>query len=110
MEDGMVLVNLVGGVILLVIGAGVRVFRAGALVAGYNTLPPEEQARYDVERMTRYVGNMLMLAGGILLVFGIASLVADLPTTVLWLSWGLFLVPIVGGLVYINTGDRLRKR
>jgi hypothetical protein len=106
----MLLVNLVGGVVLLVIGAGVRVTRAGILVAGYNTAPREEQETYDVERMTRYVGNMLMVAAGILLVFGAAALFADLPTSVLWLSWGLFLVPIVAGLIYINTGDRLRKR
>lgn len=106
----MFLVNLVGGVVLLAIGAGVRVFRAGALVAGYNTLPREEQEKYDVERMTRYVGNMLMVAAGILLAFGLASLFADIPTSALWLSWGLFLVPIVAGLICVNTGDRLRKR
>lgn len=106
----MFLVNLVGGVVLLAIGAGVRVFRAGALVAGYNTLPREEQEKYDVERMTRYVGNMLMVAAGILLAFGLASLFADIPKSASWLSWGLFLVPIVAGLICVNTGDRLRKR
>jgi hypothetical protein len=110
MEGAMLLVNLVGGMLLLAIGAGVRIFRAGGLVAGYNTMPREEQDKIDVERMTRYVGNMLMVAAGILLVFGLASLVLDLPASALWLSWGLFLVPIVAGLVYINTGDRLRKR
>ncbi len=106
----MFLANFVGGVFLFALGAGVRIFRAGALVAGYNTMPREEREKYDVERMTRYVGNMLMVAAGILLVFGLVSLVVDLPIAALWLSWGLFLVTIFAGLIYINTGDRLKKR
>ncbi len=106
----MFLANFTGGLLLLAIGAGVRIFRLGGLVAGYNTMPREEREKYDVERMTRYVGNMLMIGAGILLVFGLASLVIDLPVAALWLSWGLFLATIFAGLVYMNTGDRLKKR
>jgi hypothetical protein len=60
--------------------------------------------------MTRYVGNMVMIAGGILLAFGLVSLVVDLPIAALWLSWGLFVATIFGGVIYMNTGDRLKKR
>ncbi|MDD2251901.1 MAG: DUF3784 domain-containing protein [Dehalococcoidales bacterium] len=101
--------NLASGALLLFLGFITRVFKLSMLVAGYNTASEEEKKKIDEKKMTRYVGNLLMIAAGILLVFGLVSLWFEFADYLFWISWGLFLAVIIGGLVYLNTGKRLEK-
>ena len=57
--------NVVGGIGILVIGLIIRLAKASSLIA-YNTMQARE-AKYDEEALTRFVGNMLIVAAVLLL-------------------------------------------
>jgi hypothetical protein len=94
--------NILGGAITLVIGIVIRVFNVSGLIAGYNTASAAEQALYDERAMTRFVGNLLIAASVILLVGGLLPAVAVV-------TWVIFLAVIIGGVVYMNTGNRFKR-
>ncbi len=106
----MEIANLIGGVVLLFIGILVRVFKLSDLIAGYNTASPEEKSRYDKESLTRAVGYFLILLGAILLAGWGLVFFGDLPSFIAIVSWMIFAVIMVGGLIYLNTGNRYRKK
>ena len=49
--------NLLGGAMMLFFGFIVRFMKASGLIAGYNTMSKEEKAKYDEEKLTRFVGD-----------------------------------------------------
>jgi hypothetical protein len=97
--------NILAGTIVLVLGIIIRAFNASGLIAGYNTASAEEKAEYDEEALTGFVGALLIAASAILLAGGLLA-VAGAPGFVAGASWLLFLVIIIGGVVYMNTGER----
>jgi O-antigen/teichoic acid export membrane protein len=102
------IVYLASGVIILFLGFVTRKYNLSILVAGYNTAPAEEKQKYDERKMTRYVGNMLMMASAILLVSAIVFYWFDLPESAFFVSWAIFIIFLLGGLVFLNTNDRLK--
>lgn len=100
--------NILAGTIVLVLGIVVRAFNASGLIAGYNTAPVEEKAKYNEEALTGFVGALLIAASAVLLAGGLLA-VAGAPGFVAGASWVLFLVVIIGGVVYLNTGERFRR-
>lgn len=102
--------NFAGGAIIFIFGIIVRVFKASFLIAGYNTASKEAKERYDEEKLTRFVGNLLMLSGGILIVGGFITFLWNLPAYIAGISWALFIVTIVVGIIYMNTGRRFEKK
>ena len=94
--------NILGGAITLIVGIVIRVFNASGLIAGYNTASAAEQALYDERALTRFVGNLLIAASLVLLAGGLLPGAAGIP-------WLLFVAIVIGGIVYMNTGERFRR-
>lgn len=94
--------NILGGVIVLSFGLVIRVFNVSGLIAGYNTTSAEEQALYDERALTRFVGNLLIAASLVLLAGGLLPAAAGI-------SWLLFVAIVIGGIVYMNTGERFKR-
>jgi len=52
-------------------GVLIKYFKYYTLIAGYNTASPEDQAKYDVKKLSEILGNglflvaLLLMAGGI---------------------------------------------
>ena len=101
--------NFLGGAILLFIGLIIRIFKVSGLIAGYNTSSKEEKSKYNEEKLTRFVGNMLIVSSVILLIGGFLSAFANIPNYLVNISWILFLIVIIGGVVYMNTGDHMKN-
>jgi len=98
--------NILGGMVILFLGIIIRVFNVSGLIAGYNTAPAEERAKYDEEALTRFVGAMLIVASVVLLAGGLLPHVPGAPDYVAGVSWALFMAIVIGGVVYMNTGER----
>ncbi|MCK9306126.1 MAG: DUF3784 domain-containing protein [Methanoculleus sp.] len=96
--------NILAGIIVLFLGIIIRAFNVSGLIAGYNTAPAEEKAKYNEEALTGFVGALLIAASMILLAGGLLA-VAGAPVFVAGVSWLLFLVIISGGVVYMNTRE-----
>jgi len=102
--------NLISGLAILLIGLFVRVFRLSNLIAGYNTLPKEKKKKYDEKELTKYVGNLLMIAPTALLAGGIFSTIhPGAGEIILTSSWLLFVLCIIAGGIYINLSDKVKK-
>ncbi len=101
--------NFSGGLIVLVLGLIVRFLKADFLIAGYNTSSEEEKSKYDKDKLTKFVGNMLIVSALCLLIGGIFVLIINKPIYSLGVSWSAFLLIIVSGLIYMNTGNRFKN-
>lgn len=86
-----------------------RVFKLSNLIAGYNTASKEEKAKYDEEKLTKFVGNLLIVSSLVLLLGGMLALLVSNKAAVVNISWILFSLVIFGGVIYMNTGNRFRK-
>ncbi len=102
--------NILGGTVLLILGIVIRVFNISGLIAGYNTAPAAERAKYDETALTRFVGAMLIVSSVVLLAGGLLPVIAGAPDSVVGISWFVFLAVVIGGVVYMNTGDRFKHR
>lgn len=104
----MAIANFSGGVICLLIAWIMLRFKTVGLIAGYNTASKEEQAKYDTDKLAKFTGLMMLYMGIDLVLFGFLYLL--LPSMLFfWVSWGIFLVICLGGVVYMNTGKRCYK-
>ena len=102
----MVLFLAVIGLFVL-LGAILYSGRGAAMIAGYNTMPAAEKAKYDEPALARFVGRM-MFALAFSMVFWV---LADVLATG-WLfgvGIALFIGILVFSLAYANTGNRFRK-
>ncbi|MCE5338576.1 MAG: DUF3784 domain-containing protein [Methanomicrobiaceae archaeon] len=101
--------NAIAGVVVLFVGIVIRVFNTSGLIAGYNTAPVEERAKYDERALTRFVGNLLFAASAALLAGGLLDIAAGARGVVAGASWLVFTAIVIGGVVYANTGERFRR-
>ena len=106
----MFLINLFTALFLVATGAIVRFDKASWLIAGYNTSSKEEKAKYDEAALCNFVGNLMFVLGGIVLVMGILSLlITSRLGIILGVGWTLYVVVIIGAVIYLNTGNRFKK-
>ena len=59
---GLVLTCFIG-VVLVALAVVLLRGKGGFLIAGYNTMPPKEQAKYDEKALCRFVGKILLPVG-----------------------------------------------
>lgn len=77
------------------------------MIAGYNTLPKAEKAKYDEKALCKATGKLILSS-----VFPIALLALGdlLQLNGLLIAGGVLLVILlVFGLIYLNTGNRYKK-
>ena len=97
-----------GWVLLMFIGLGF-LFRKGKgafLIAGYNTAPKAARDKIDEKKLCHYMSRLMFALGACWVV-----LAAGTVLEAVWLfrvGFGLFLAVSLGGVLYINTGGRLR--
>jgi preprotein translocase subunit SecG len=77
------------------------------LIAGYNTASKSEKEEIDEKRLCNYMGKLMFALAGCFLVIA-ASDIFD-RAWLLWTGLVLFLVAVVCGVVFMNTGNRLKK-
>ncbi|WP_438316753.1 DUF3784 domain-containing protein [Sporosarcina sp. FA9] len=96
-------------VIGLFVGLGI-VFINGKgsfLIAGFNTMPPEEKEKYDTIALCKFMGKM-MFALSFSMVFWLLSEVYDIN----WLFYFglvLFFGIIAFTIIYMNAGNKFKK-
>ena len=103
----MLVVNLI--VIAFFVLMGVLFARGKGLdlIAGYNTLSAREKEKYDKEKLCKAMSRMMFLLAG---TWAVAAAGVYIRSNALcWAGIALFLVVIIGGVIYMNTGNRLKK-
>lgn len=97
---------IIAGVALLLVLLGLYMLQGKGmfLIAGYNTMPREEQEKYDSPAMARFIGKLLL---------ALALWIVGIWSGANWMFYvgvGLFLVCIGAALIYMNTGGRFLKQ
>ena len=78
-----------------------------SLIAGYNTLPREEQEKYDTKALARCMGKMMFALAGGWCVLGVG--VALDRMWLFWVGFALFLSIVVFFAIYMNTNNRFKR-
>ena len=95
------------GLIFIVLSVPFYFGKGSSLIAGYNTLPETEKAKYDKPRLCRSVGVLMLQITAAFCVLA-AGILMDL----VWLIVSgavLFAAVIIVGLIRINTDPRMKK-
>jgi hypothetical protein len=96
--------------LLFIAGWLIKYKKATWLISGYNIAPRREKERYDIEKLTRLMGNFVFLLAGLFFVFAAASaLFPAYSESITSTGIVVFLIVSAAGLVYLNTGKRLLK-
>ena len=93
--------------LFILLGIIFSIGKGACLIAGYNTSTEAEKAKIDEKKLCRLVGRLMFVLAGCT---GLLTISIPLGSRGLhWTGLVLFVVSIIAGLIYINTGDRIRK-
>lgn len=104
---GLVVITAVG---LGVVGLSIPLLRGRCtgLIAGYNTMSPEEKASWDAPALARFTGKIALACGLVTMLYGVGLICLDLS----WATW-VYLVLVVGlgvwAAIHCNTSKQFRK-
>ena len=94
-------------VLFIVLGIIFASGRGADLIAGYNTASPNEKAHTDEKKLLKTMSVFMFVLAGCFLVSA-SSEIFNLKLLI-WLGQTLFVVVLIAGLIYLNTGKRFRK-
>lgn len=77
------------------------------LIAGYNTASKAEKEKIDEKKLCRYMGKLMLLFAACFLVIIASDISGEM--WLLWFGLILFFCILIGGIIYMNTGNRLKK-
>lgn len=93
--------------VLALLGLYMMQGKGAFLIAGYNTMPKEEKAKYDGPAMARFVGKLLM-ALAFSMLFWLAGMILE-KSWMFYIGVAMFLGFCGFALIYMNTGGRFLK-
>ncbi len=102
-----VIVNLVLMIPFLIMGVMFSKGRGASLIAGYNTLPESEKAKYDEVVLCRFMGKIMYGVSFSLFLFALSA--ALNLEFLFWSGLILIFVLVIFAVVYANTSDRFKK-
>jgi len=97
-------------ILLIVMGWLIKYKKVTWLISGYNTASKQEKQQYDIEKLCKYVGNFIFILASIFLVMAVTSLLLNkYVDKITWIGFGVLAIVIICGIVYLNTGNRMKK-
>ena len=77
------------------------------LIAGYNTASPYEKANTDEKKLLKAMSVLMFVFAGCFLISASSQIFHI--RMLIWIGQALFIVALITGLVYLNTGNRFKK-
>lgn len=98
------------GLLLLFIALGIYLLqgKGGWLIAGYNTMSPEEKEKYDEADLCKATGKLILAIAFTLALITAGELCESNALIVAGVV--LMIIFIIFGVIYINTGERFKKK
>jgi preprotein translocase subunit SecG len=81
--------------------------RGAGLIAGYNTSSTNEKAHTDEKKLLKAMSVFMFVLAGCFLVSALSEVFH--VKLLIWIGQALFVVALITGLIYLNTGNRFRK-
>lgn len=77
------------------------------LIAGYNTASKAQKEKIDKKKLCNYTGKLMFVLAGCFLIIAASEVFGKM--WLLWTGLVLFFIALIGGVVFMNTGNRLKK-
>ena len=95
------------GLMIIIMSIFLLMGRGSFLLAGFNTMSKNEKEKYDVPKLCKFMGVILLFVGVLVILVGIEYL---LQFWWFWLIWGIVFVGLMAfAIIYANTGNRFKK-
>ena len=88
----------------IILGITLSMGKGMFLIAGFNTMPKEQQQKYDVISLCKFMGKLMFMIS-----FCMIFLLLSDTFIMNALGFTLLLVSIIFSVIYLNTGDRFKK-
>ena len=102
------IINLIIFIVFLILAIFLSKGKGAFLIAGYNTMPDREKAKYDEIALCKFMGKMMYGISFSILLWALSELLEIQVLFIIGLV--LFFCLIVFVLVYANTGNRFKKK
>ena len=103
----LLVIHLIMIVVFVLLGVLFYFGKGADLIAGYNTLPTAKKAEYDVKKLCKYMSKLMFALAVCWLVIASSELFKTM--TLLWIGLCLFMLIVLFGVIYMNTGNRFKK-
>lgn len=100
----LLVIHVIMVVALLLLGIMFACGKGTDLIAGYNTLPAEEKAKYDKNKLCRAMSRLMFALSACWLVIALSEIFKTL--TLLYIGLSLFCIVAVAGAFIVNKGCR----
>ena len=100
-------VFLIIAALFIALGIVFAMGKGAKLIAGYNTASPDEKAKTDEKKLLKAMSVFMFVLAGCFIVSASGELFRVKPPV--WVGQALFVVSLIVGLVYLNTGNRFEK-
>jgi hypothetical protein len=104
------MIYLIPAGVFFLMGWLIRYKKQTWLISGYNISSKEKKEKYDLDKLTRLMGSFLFLLGSVFLLMFVASiLLTGYENEIAWVGFSVESLVIIAGLIYLNTGNRVKK-
>jgi hypothetical protein len=100
-------VHLVVVAVFVILGIVFLNGKGSFLIAGYNTASKAEKQKIDEKKLCNYTGKLMFVLAGCFLIIAASDVFGKI--WLLWVGLVLFFVAAIGGVIFMNTGNRLKK-
>jgi len=104
--EGVIITSILIG-IFVILSIVLLSGRGAFLIAGYNTMSKEEQEKYDVVALCKFMGKVLLGLSACMVLWVITHVSHNIWYFVIGLI--AFIAIIIFTLIYANTGNRFKK-
>jgi fatty acid desaturase len=96
--------------VFFLLGLLIKYKKAAWLISGYNTASKAKKQQYDIDKLCRYTGNLIFVLSGVLAITGVFTLIfSNSVVTVAMVGMIVFAAAAVCGVIFLNTGNRVKK-
>lgn len=94
--------------LLIILGTMLSLGKCSFLIAGFNTMNKEEKENYDVLSLTKFMGKFVFLIAFCISLFILSDIF--MMKVLLVLGMILLISSIIFVIIYVNTGNRFKKK
>ena len=77
------------------------------LIAGYNMATDEEKSKTDKKKLLKAMSVFMFVLSGCFFVSALSQVLH--AKSLIWIGQALFVVSLIVGLTYLNTGNRFKR-
>ena len=104
----MLVISGITALFFVLLGIAFFCGKGSSLIAGYNTASPEKKEQYDEKALCRAMGGLMFACAACCGVMAL-SYVFD-SMAFFWIGFALFSATAIGGAIYMNTAQKVKRK